>query len=175
MPSQGDPPPEPSQLCPCPAPAAGAGGPRGTNCGQCTAQDVLHSPRPSHARPAPRGRLPESAGSSRNLGPAAATASAAGPDGFPQRTKADEAWRAVGGGPGSASRRTSRRKSRGAGLTRGEEPGLCLGARLVRRGGAGSGEEPGGRLGSWSGRWGGAGLGEPPGRRLGAWSVRGRG
>ncbi|KAJ8797594.1 hypothetical protein J1605_017326 [Eschrichtius robustus] len=94
VPSRGDPPPGPSQLCPCPAPAAGAGGPRGTNCGQCPAQDVLHGPRPSHARPAPQGRLPESAGSARNLGPAAATASAAGPDGFPQRTEADEAWRA---------------------------------------------------------------------------------
>ena len=88
---------------------------------------MLHGPRPSHARPAPRGRLPESAGSARNLGPAAARASAAGTDGFPQRTEADEAWRAVGGEPGSASWRTSRQKSRGAGLTRGGGAGSLLG------------------------------------------------
>ncbi|CAI9175198.1 unnamed protein product [Rangifer tarandus platyrhynchus] len=62
----------------------------------------------------PWGLLPETEGSARNLGAAAAAAPEASPDGFSQRTEADSELSAAAG---KRPRASSGRKSRGAGPT----------------------------------------------------------
>lgn len=64
------------------------------------------SSSPPNVRPLPGGRSPEPAGPARNLGPTAAAAAAADPDGFPRSTPPEAYGRARGGWRGNTSARS---------------------------------------------------------------------